>query len=753
MAVIVCPICSTRYRVTDAQLSKASRLKCKKCKTVFPVSDNIKDEQTDSVPEAGSVPEVGSVPESGGASSFGNLEFPGSPTPQTRPNDSEASENFAPDGGSDEMTLDFNFSSDSRQTSVAPTLDFSFSAITPDPSSQSEDREEVAIEDHISNSLHNGQGHLDVGLGGLALTGGPNDGETTLSMDGGSLDFSFSAVMPETPPDAGEEEGARSDAGEIQDLSLGLDLGPLPDDATMTMSDSTSGTSASLNLDISLTEGSGEAVGGRASGYAAGVQGEDVRGDQEPLDTCCVDSLAMGMTTCELCGRNLQGVDSQQFLKQRHEQLRSELPEGESHVGFSGESGPASIPIPGDEDFSDVERALDALADGTFEKEIKKREAHKHRGKRLKFIGVGAVLGVILIIGAGVMLLPSGHERLLGQYEDLMNRPEIDPKMLVELFFDAAARQDHDIFQKISVMPTMPDITGGSVVNVGEEYEHTSLGQLGKDVATLETELATLQATYQSTEKQWKEASAVDLSPNMVKGNIDQLLQKQASLQAEFDEKEQESFQKTNGLEADIREAEQELEINRQRAQQYIDATDKQGKAMYTASIRNQQSLSDKLGKLEGLLADERLSHANRMRALEAEYTPQFQKFAEDIAVRQALYEKAVLYADSEKSPLIVLDAELKALKNTIAEAEQTLKQKQEQLALVFDFFKRQDRRQQAEQSRNDAEFTHVSMNVVASVKFRGAGKQQVPIILKRYQAVVGDQTIQGDWVVESILR
>ncbi len=761
MAAIVCPICSTRYRVTDAQLSKASRLKCKKCKTVFPVSDNIRDEDT--IDDGDS--SAASPPKSETSSLAGSLDLPGTQdfqTDQEEPGGIAA----APEADSEAMTLDFNFASMDGAENAAPAMDFSFSAVMPEAPDEDDEDDDVELDDHIADSLHNDQGQLNVGLGGLPLSGGTDDGESTLSMDGGSnLDFSFNAAMPEASPDHEEsedesyEEGdVAEDDGAMQDLSLGLDLGAPPDDATMTMSDSTSETSSSMNLDTSLTE-SDDA--GDFEDTAAGDTDYDDGGgyadDQEELDTCCVDSLAMGMTTCELCGRDLQGAGSQNSANQRREQLHDEMPAGETQIGFSGE-GPATgeqspILTSDDDDFSDVEQALDALADGSFEKEIKKREAKKTRGSRLKFIAIGIVAGVIAIIGGGVLLLPSSHERLTKRYEDLMAQPELNPKTVVALFLDAAAKQDQEIFGYLSVMPSMPDISGGTVVTVGEDYERTSLGQLGKDVAQLKTELDALQTTYENTEKQWQEAGAVDLSPNLINANIDQLLQKQATLQTEFDEKEQASLQKTISLQTKIQETEEELDANRLRAQQYIDATDKQGKAMYTASVRNQQSLSDKLGKLEASLADERLSHAKRMRDLEAEYNPQFQKITEDLAVQRELYDMAVLYADSKKSPLVVLDIKLKELKSTMVEKEQTLKQKEQHLSTAFNFFKRQERRQQAEQHSNDAEFVHVSKNVVALVNFKGSGKREVPIVLKRYQGIVGEQTIQGDWVVEAVLR
>lgn len=746
MAVIVCPICSTRYRVTDAQLSKASRLKCKKCKTVFPVSDNIRDEDMAPEPDL-TGPAAPPPPPSGG------LDFPGAPAAEAPDDEPEAPQASAP---AESMTLDFNFTPGTGPSVDAPTLDFSFSAAKPEPDEDDEayeddEEEDVEIGDHIADSFHTDTGEIRIGGEEAPDADGFHDeGETTLSMDGSggsSLDFSFDAVLPDAPAEG-------QDADESAEGPPDLNFGDIPDDATMTMSDTPAESSTSMDLDISLTGPGGLDDDGGAEDAYADEQADEEAGDGEPLEPCCVDSLAMGMTTCELCGRDLQGVESQRFMQQRREELREGLAEGESQIGFSAEGDqPVSVPGVIDEDFSDVERALDALADGSFEKEIKKRETKKSRGKRLKIIGAGLVAGIVLVVGLGVLLLPSSHERLVGQYEELMAQPEADPAMVVELFLEAAAKNDQDIFQRIAVMPSMPDITSGSVETVGDEYEPTSLGHLGQDVADLEARLTELQTAYEQTEQQWQEASAVDLSPSMIQGKIDQLLQKQANLQADFDEAEQESLQKTLSLQAEIQAAREELEENRLRAQEYLDATDEKGKAMYTASVRKQQSLSDTINKLEGLLTDEQLSHAERMDRLEAEYAPQFEKIANDLEVQRQLLDKALLYADSEKSPLIVLDEELKTLQNTIAETEETLAQKREQLDAVFGYFKRPERRQQVEQHRNEAEFAHVSRNVVASIKFSGSGKREVPVALKRYQAIVDGQTIQGDWVVEALLR
>lgn len=732
MAMVVCPICATRYRVGESQLSKASRLKCKKCKTVFPVSDNIRAE--DALPE-----------EEG-------FQQPDTSAFQDQTLSYEKSEDTGQSSGTG-----FGFE-ESADSSSAPTLDFSLSENIPGQETGTDSdtgSSRVEIQDHIVDTSQENQGQIEVGLGNLSLEG-KDEGETTLSMDLG-LDFSFSAVIPEASPEDEaspdgeasewqEEEpggGGEGGAGDL-DLSLdGLRFGEAPEDATMTMSDS-----PSAGMTPPLSEISHDLpVGG---GIEAPVEGYGQ--EEEPLATCCIDSLTMGLTTCEICGRNLEGRAHDEVVQERRQQLREELPQGEAQIAFSEEK--VLEEAPPEDDFSDVERALDALADGSFEKEIKKREAKKYRRQRYMMFGGVVVLAVALLAAVAVTLLPSTQERLEAKYQDLLKQPEMDPADVVALFLDAVEKQEKTVFEKLSVIPTMPtNIAGGNVVTVGEELEETSLGVLGQEVSALQEELAQLNERYQTTEKKWQEESALDLSPGLIEVSIKQLTKKQEDLQQEYAAKEAESAKKMRGFEQDLEEANQELEENRRRADQYIDDTTPQGKAMYTASIRNQQSLSDKIAKLQDWLAEERTKYAQRMQKIDAEYTPRFTEVANGLAEKKALYEKAILLKDRTNSPLILLDKELKTMKAELDQKEQLLQEQQQELQKAVAFFKRREQHQQVEQNQNIAEFTHSSRNVVASIKFKGESKQKVPVVLKRYRAIIGDQRIQGDWIVEAVLR
>ncbi len=738
MAVIVCPICATRYRVVDSQLSKASRLKCKKCKTVFPVSDNIV--QTEKFSKGNGTLEISSPLEESSKISEQTI---GAETLSPKKIPLQQDDDTA-GGNLDDMSLDFGASVESPSAE----LDFSFSASIPEDSERTGNEE---IHDHIMDDSQEAQGQIKIGLTDLTLEEEDGrDSEATLSMEH-SLDFSFSAKIPESEAEEkmGEdeipEESERVTETSSQDISLdGLGFGDISGGETVTLPGG-----RRMEPFVEDQETRQEVIE-----EPPGDKG--VSQEEELLSTCCIDSLAMGLPKCEICGRNLKGKEGlidQEIVQQRRQQLKEDLRQGDAQIGFSEESPGDKIIVQEEEDFTDVERALDALADGSFEKVIRRKEARRAATKRLKMIGILA--GVVIVVAAVIVwsLLPSSHEKLISRYEELMSRQEVDPGEVVDLFLAAVSEQDQDIFSRLSVMQTMPNIANGTIVSIGEEYAETSLGSLGKDIQTLSEEIANLKKDYEEKEKEWARESSQNLTPLLIQENINSLKGKKETLQAEFDQKEAESAKKLVNLQRELDTAKQELEENRQRSQKYIDDTTELGKATYKASVRNIQALTEKIGKLEAQITQEEIAHRQRMQELEAEYNPRFAKLEEELQTQQALYEKATSLQDPEKSPLLRLDKEIKRLGEMINEKENTLREKEEQLENVKAFFKRGDQKNRVEKDQDTAEFVHVSRNVIASVKFRGSSKQQVPIVLKRYRAIIADQRIQGDWMVETILQ
>jgi hypothetical protein len=445
---------------------------------------------------------------------------------------------------------------------------------------------------------------------------------------------------------------------------------------------------------------------------------------------------------------------AQELQHERRQQLKEELIAGEVQVGFSEElsESQSQAQLHTSEDFSDVEQALDALADGTFHHKIKKKQAKKTFAKKLKMAGVGLL--ILLAIGGlvNVFLLPSSHEKLQARYEELIVQENVDAGQLVQLFFDATIKQDLDIFSKLTILPTMPEITYGKVLNVGEEYEKNSLGVLGEEIAELEQTITNLEQENSDKTLLLQEYSAKNLSPGIIEDRIEQNEKKLAALQKEFEEKNAEISKKLSRLQQDLQDTEQEIVENREISRKYIDAIDTVGKALYENSVTKQQFLTDKKGKLQLQIQQEDAKYRKLRQDLEAEYDPQFSKLEERLKNEKVLYREATLLQDKEHSPVVVLTKELEQLTQTLIHKKEELERAQRQFSSALAFFDPHERAQIANEQQH-AEFLHVSKNVAASVKIGGSREQQVSIVMKRYQAVLPDKTFTGKWLVEKLAK
>ena len=441
MIDIVCPTCSTQYRLSESQVSPTSKLRCKKCDTVFRLQDNVKEEAFSQSSDPLSDDQTRDVD-----LSKIELHYP-EPTP---PVSDESTMTMPPgdlslDMNLGDLSLDFNTPADSSSAEREPSLEIEKSPFS---------EEELASEQNtgeVLDPLHDVSepAVTDFSDFTLSFTGGREN--ETLSEAVPTLDFSFSAAVPE---DDGEEGG--DDVGEQgeEEGDAGYES-PSPEayeanDLGIPLGDVNFGTDLEGLMESPLEEESILSGGGETASYVSRrEEGEDVFDDEledDELSACCIDSLAMGLTRCEICGRNLEGKDiqaAQQLQQQRRQELKESLIEAEIQVGFSEEpiDVDTSVTVPSKEDFSDVERALDALADGTFHQEIKKKQAKKSFAKTLKMLVVGALALIIIIALASLTLLPSAHEKLQSRYEQLIAQKEIDAGKLVQLFFDVSTQK------------------------------------------------------------------------------------------------------------------------------------------------------------------------------------------------------------------------------------------------------------------------------------------------------------------------
>ncbi len=762
MADIVCPTCSTQYRISDSQLSKANKLRCQKCNTVFRLQDHIK---TGESPPPQAAPEIQPSPQTEAADSDSHtLEFDlstiqfhypetsSSPTAgEDVPTAEEPEEATMPQGGdfsldmnSGDMTMDFGTSEDDTDSPDVPSTsaDFNFS--------QGDEQGDDEIQDHISASPTADSEQAESDFSGFSFAGGNDAQELS---EAPTMDFSFSAATPEAIPeddedqdwDGGDEELGEEDeqpetmeAAESQDL--GLDLG-----------------------DVSFGSEAGEAADAQeesAEEYAEEPPDEESYEEndgeeavEDDLSNCCIDSLAMGLPRCELCGRDLEGHDqhyAQELQRLRREQLKEDLIDGEAQIGFSEEhlKDGHEAPLHVTEDFSDVEQALDALADGTFHQKAKKREAKKNIAKTLKKLVIAAVALCVLVGVVFIFLLPSSHEKLAARYEEFIAQGGEDSRVLAQLFLDSIAKKDDVLFQKMTVLKTMPAYKSGEVISVGEAYEETSLGTPGKIAAELESEILVLE--QQSSEKIMlqDEYSSKNLSATLLKQRIKQTKSKLADVTKKFEEKDAELSKKLRRLRKELTETDEEIANQRQITRKYIDAIVQVGKALYQNSISKQEYLTDQKVRLVRQTEEEEPRYQKLRQALDQEFLPEFAKLEGRLGTEQALLKEAHLLSDETRSPVVLLKKELEHMAQEISDKKTLLEESRTQMNQALSYFDA-NTKQQLTGRQQDAEFSHVSKNVAANIKTESGSTQQVSIVLMRYQAILPDTTLHSNWLVE----
>ena len=753
MADIVCPTCSTQYRISDSQLSKTSKLRCKKCNTVFHLQDNVKTEAPPS-------PQV----ETTAASEANTLEFDLSniqfnyPETGSTPaaEDTEEStmsqeDDFSPDMNLGDMTLDFGAPEEADpSTTQSMSTDFNFS--------QADAEGDDAIQDHISAPLQSTPEQEESDFSEFSFAGG-ND-EQDLS-EAPTLDFSFSAATPEASPEEDEEQEWDEDQewGEEEEQE---EEGSYEEDEHMGTMDAAESEELGLELgQVSfgaeekedIHEESAEEEESPEEEAPAAEEVHEEEAIEEDLSNCCIDSLAMGLPRCELCGRDLEGHDqhyAQELQKLRREQLKEELIAGEAQIGFADERTTAKqdTPLPVTEDFSDVEQALDALADGTFHQKAKKREAKKNLARTLKKIAGAAVALCILVGAVFIFLLPSAHEKLDARYEEFITKGGEDSKELAQLFLDSIFQKHDTLFQKLTILKTMPPYKSGDIISVGEQDEEVSLGTPGKLIVDLEAELAVLEQQISEKSTLLNEYSSKNLSPTLLEQRISQSKNKLADLTEEFEGKDAEISKKLRRLRKELKETDNEIAEQRRISRKYIDATDQVGKALYENSLSKQEYLNDQKVRLVKQIQDEESRYQKLRQALDQEYRPEFAKLEERLATEQALLKEANLLSDKTRSPVILLKKELEQMTQEIIDKKALLEKAQAQQSQALSFFDAQAQ-QQLTQHQQEAELSQINKYVAANIKTETGTQQQISIVLKRYLATLPDKTLHSNWLIE----
>ena len=742
MADIICPSCSTQYRISDEQLAKVSKLRCKKCNTVFQWQDHVQAAEEEAPAHGVSSTEVPTL-----AYDASKLGQPPSEPEEEESSAQESSLNF-PLG---DMSLDI-----SSSEMAGGGFGKGFGSFFSDEEEETAEGDEE-IQDHISAPIQpQAGGNQNFSSFNFSFGDGS---ESEPSTEEPSEDFSFSAAVPEGmaedeegeegngeegEPEAMQSEEAEQEAEAPQAVGLDLSLGAVE----------IGGETVAMPADSAQEQAAEESTLSSAPALEEQQVTQEYAPEEE-LSPCCIDSLAMGLPRCELCGKDLQGKDRRMALelqKRRRQQLKQELSGGSVQVGFSEEQlEAAGHHVHVAEDFSDVEKALDDLASGTFHHAVKKKASKKQLQKTLKTLMAGAV-GLVLLAGVVFWtLIPSAHEQLQKRYDTLSAAQETNPKTLVELFFDAAIAKDADIFRRLTIMPDMPAIVSGKVLNVGEEYEAASIGTPGKRKDELEKEINTLEQQIKQQSALLDEYSSKNLSPTLLQERIEGDQQKLVEATDEFNAQDAELRKKLDSLEDDVREVDANLKKCRQDLRKYISDATEVGKAIYNASVKNQKFLEDKMAKLILQHQREDKKYKKARSELEQKFQPEFVRLQERIKSQKALLREANLLQDKQESPVVVLNKEIEKLSYALDEKKKELEQISAQLSTAMAFFTNADAQQRLAQQQAVTEFRHVSKNVAALVKMERGKEQQMSLVLKRYQAVNPSETIESQWLVEKM--
>ena len=353
--------------------------------------------------------------------------------------------------------------------------------------------------------------------------------------------------------------------------------------------------------------------------------------------------------------------------------------------------------------------------------------------QRIKIIGV-IIGGIVLIVSTLTfwVTIPSNYEKLLSRYNEITLQPEVHPKDIANLFLETVIKQEQRIFARLSVMQTMPEITEGQVISIGNEYDRTSVGCIGEKIQILKEKIATIEQSIEEKENYLQKKFFGIPSIESIEKEIQSLKAESSALQAEFEEKRTKSENDLIKLSENRIVIDQKIYENQEAIKKYIDATDQVGKAIYENSITKQSDLNTKKQNIEADLEQKKMIQ----HGLETRYITDSSKLQQQLENREAFYDKI---------------KELIDLQNTLEKQKILVDNAEMELLSVLVYFKRDHQRQLVEKDRNIARFNYVRKDVTALVKFKATPEQNISIIMKRYQATIGEKIIQGNWVIEKL--
>lgn len=470
---------------------------------------------------------------------------------------------------------------------------------------------------------------------------------------------------------------------------------------------------------------------------------------EQALASCCIESLALGRDTCYICGRKLERQSKEveeELEKTRTQRIQDRTKTSTPTISLSQtvqDKNFQPLSTSSAEDFSDLEKALDTLAresPGAKQIQLTKR-------KNMLTYGLAILVGLLGLAGLAKIILPSSHEKLMKQYDQIMAKGEPTPEEIVELGLVAAKHEDTEVFSLISMVRNFPEISGGKVLSVNTPYDQQNLGRLSQKKIDLQQNVKSLEEQIKEKNSELEKLSSNKISPKTLKDSLERSQQELKDLTAQYEKKKEEAIAEVASLEQKLQTLREERIEAIETQKRNIDRVDSIGRALYTTHVQREKTLTEQILQTEKDLRMARDQHRRRLSELANQYVPRIEALKTEITETEKQLEMVEEFQDPSRSPIEHMKAEIDTLNVELA----SLKKQQEEIQALFQealtYFKNPEE-QQVLSSDPNCEFSSVKRDAVLDLQ-SSSGKGMW--VLKRYEVQCQDKTFRSHWLISQI--
>lgn len=485
----------------------------------------------------------------------------------------------------------------------------------------------------------------------------------------------------------------------------------------------------------------------------------------QPLASCCIQSLNLGRDTCYICGRKLDSQDKEvekELKKIIQEKTKAAVPAAihskEPGKTLIKEPDKTIIKEPGKtllnppirsitEDFSDLEKALDTLAERGPGSDLQKKLAKR------KNILVQGLIVLVGLLGLGILtkiILPSHHEKLLKRYHQLIAKEEPDLEETVHLGLAAATYGDHEVLNLISTIPNFPEIVEGKLLQIDNSSDQQNLGSLIQRKAELQQAIQSLEEQLNLKTTQIKQYESNKVPSKILKDSLEKARADLKELLMEFENKKKESLAKVVAFQEKGKALREDLAKAIQIQRENIDRTDPFGKSLYTTNVQKEKRLLDQISKNEDDLKAAQAEQQQRISNLESQYNPQIEELRKKIAEIEKQYELATDLEDPARSPVEQLKAEIAQLNKDLPSLKKQLEEVEKIFKEIPLYFKHSEYLQGLSTDSN-CQFSSVKRNALIELQEKKGLSEKRTWVLKKYEAQCQDKFFKSPWFISEL--